>query len=135
MSIIGIKNTLEIFGKYDIRYVLFKKESPLAYLLMNNAGWIRTERESRGLSQANLARFLAISQPKLSQWETGKAIASEDEAARIKQVLAEFDTALKGNQLPSGIRPRSKRRSAQRLQFHVTKRSAPALRPPALDAG
>ena len=39
LDAIGVKNTLEIFSKYNIRYVLFKRESPVAYLLMNNAGW------------------------------------------------------------------------------------------------
>ena len=39
LDAIGVKNTLEIFSKYNIRYVLFKKESPISYLLMHNAGW------------------------------------------------------------------------------------------------
>ena len=39
LDAIGVKNALEILDKYNIRYVLFRRESPLTYLLMHNAGW------------------------------------------------------------------------------------------------
>ncbi len=39
LDALGIKNTLEILNKYHIRYVLFPRESSVAYLLMNNTGW------------------------------------------------------------------------------------------------
>ncbi len=39
LDAMGGKNTLEVLDKYRIRYVLYKRESPLAYLLMHNAGW------------------------------------------------------------------------------------------------
>lgn len=77
---------------------------------MSTSGWIRAEREARGLSQANLSRLLGISQPKLSQWETGKAQPSDGESARIRQILQTFDASLESGHLPTAIRPRSKRR-------------------------
>ncbi len=39
LDAMGIKHTLEILDKYHIRYVLYKQESPVAYLLMHNSGW------------------------------------------------------------------------------------------------
>jgi hypothetical protein len=39
LDALGIKNTLEILDKYQIRYVLYPQESPVAYLLLHNAGW------------------------------------------------------------------------------------------------
>jgi hypothetical protein len=39
LDAIGIKNTLGVLDKYHIRYVLFPRESPVAYLLMHTAGW------------------------------------------------------------------------------------------------
>ena len=39
LDALGVKNTLEILDKYRIRYVLFKQESQVAYLLMHNPGW------------------------------------------------------------------------------------------------
>lgn len=39
LDALGIKDTLEILKKYHVRYVLFPKQSPVAYLLMNNTGW------------------------------------------------------------------------------------------------
>ena len=39
LDAIGIKNTLEVLDKYSIRYVLYKQQSPVAYLLMRNPGW------------------------------------------------------------------------------------------------
>ncbi len=39
LDAIGIKNTLGIFDKYHIRYVLFAQESPVAYLVMHTPGW------------------------------------------------------------------------------------------------
>lgn len=77
---------------------------------MRKTGWIRRDRESRGLSQANLARLLNISQPVLSQWETGKAVPSEREEQAIRRTFAEFDQQLARGKLPSAIRPRSRRR-------------------------
>lgn len=85
--------------------------------------WIRREREARGLSQANLARLLSISQPKLSQWETGKANPSDADESRIKAVLSSFDATVQSGTLPEEIRPRSKRRIAR-----VQNGDGPALR-------
>jgi hypothetical protein len=39
LNAIGIDNTVDVLNKYGIRYVLFRKESPIAYLLMNTTGW------------------------------------------------------------------------------------------------
>ena len=39
LDLMGGKQSLEILDKYQIRYVLYTKESPLAYLLVHNAGW------------------------------------------------------------------------------------------------
>jgi len=39
LDALGITNTLEILDKYGIRYVLFRRESAVAYLLMHNPGW------------------------------------------------------------------------------------------------
>jgi len=39
LDAIGVKNTLGILDKYRIRYVLFKQQSPVAYLLMHSSGW------------------------------------------------------------------------------------------------
>ena len=39
LDALGVKNTLEILNKYNIRYVLFSKDSAVAYLLRNNSGW------------------------------------------------------------------------------------------------
>ena len=39
LDAMGGKNTLELLDKYRIRYVLYKQESPVGYLLMHNPGW------------------------------------------------------------------------------------------------
>jgi hypothetical protein len=39
LDAMGGKNSLELFDKYSIRYVLYQQDSPLAYLLMHNANW------------------------------------------------------------------------------------------------
>lgn len=39
LDALGIKNTLEILDKYRVRYVLFPRQSPVAYLLMHNTAW------------------------------------------------------------------------------------------------
>jgi hypothetical protein len=39
LDALGIDKTLEVLDKYHIRYVLFRKHTPVAYLLMHNAGW------------------------------------------------------------------------------------------------
>jgi len=39
LDAMGGKNTLELLDKYRIRYVLYKQESPVTYLLMHNTGW------------------------------------------------------------------------------------------------
>ena len=39
LDAMGGENTLEVLNKYDIRYVLYKRKSPVAYLLMHNPGW------------------------------------------------------------------------------------------------
>jgi len=39
LDIMGLKNSLELLRKHDIRYVLFAREKPLTYLLRNSAGW------------------------------------------------------------------------------------------------
>jgi hypothetical protein len=35
----GIKNTLGILDRYRIRYVLYRQQSPIAYLLMHTPEW------------------------------------------------------------------------------------------------
>ena len=39
LDAIGVKNTLEVLDKYRVRYVLFARESPLAYLMTHTPGW------------------------------------------------------------------------------------------------
>ena len=39
LDIMGLKNSLELLRKHDIRYVLFAREKPLTYLLRNSSGW------------------------------------------------------------------------------------------------
>lgn len=39
LDAIGIKNTLSVLNKYGIRYVLYAKDSPVAYLLRNTPSW------------------------------------------------------------------------------------------------
>src|ERR1017187_1055 len=39
LDIMGVKRPLELFDKYHIRYVLYEKDTPLAYLLLHNPGW------------------------------------------------------------------------------------------------
>ena len=39
LDAMGVKNTLEILDKYHIRYVLYRQESGVAYLLLHNSGW------------------------------------------------------------------------------------------------
>ncbi len=39
LDALDMKNTLAILQKYDIRYVLFRRQSPLAYLLSNTQSW------------------------------------------------------------------------------------------------
>jgi hypothetical protein len=39
LDAMGLNNTLAILDKYNIRYVLYKQDSAMAYFLMNNAGW------------------------------------------------------------------------------------------------
>ena len=71
---------------------------------------IRKERDKRGLSQANLARLLSMSQPKLSQWETGKCEPSANQLEGVWAALAKFDAAISSGDLPNAIRPRSTKR-------------------------
>lgn len=39
LDAMGVKNTLEILDKYHIRYVLYREESGVAYLLLHHSGW------------------------------------------------------------------------------------------------
>ena len=39
LDIMGLKNSLELLRKHNIRYVLFAREKPLTYLLRNSRGW------------------------------------------------------------------------------------------------
>jgi hypothetical protein len=39
LGLIGLHNSLAVLNKYNIRYILFRKDSPLAYLLMHTSGW------------------------------------------------------------------------------------------------
>ncbi|MFZ0313664.1 MAG: hypothetical protein WAL85_13230 [Candidatus Korobacteraceae bacterium] len=39
LDAMGVKNTLEILDKYHIRYVLYRRDSGVAYLLLHNSGW------------------------------------------------------------------------------------------------
>jgi hypothetical protein len=36
---ISLTNTLEVFDKYNIRYVFLPKDDPVIYLLRNTPGW------------------------------------------------------------------------------------------------
>jgi hypothetical protein len=39
LDAMGVKRTFEVLDKYDVRYVLFEKETPLSYLLAHNTNW------------------------------------------------------------------------------------------------
>jgi hypothetical protein len=39
LDAMGVKNTLEILDKYHVRYVLYRQESGVAYLLLHNSEW------------------------------------------------------------------------------------------------
>jgi len=39
LDAMGVKNTLESLDKYHVRYVLYRQESGVAYLLLHNSGW------------------------------------------------------------------------------------------------
>ena len=39
LDAMGVKNSLEILDKYQIQYVLYTKDRPLAYLLLHTPGW------------------------------------------------------------------------------------------------
>lgn len=39
LDAMGVKRPMEIFDKYHIRYVLYGKDKPLAYLLLHTPGW------------------------------------------------------------------------------------------------
>jgi len=39
LEMMGLKNSLDLLGKYHIRYVLFGRDKPLAYLLRNSPQW------------------------------------------------------------------------------------------------
>jgi hypothetical protein len=39
LDAMGVKHPLEMLDKYHIRYVLYTKEAPLAYLLLHSPGW------------------------------------------------------------------------------------------------
>jgi hypothetical protein len=39
LDAMGVKHPLEILDKYHIKYVLYRKDSPLAYLLIHGNGW------------------------------------------------------------------------------------------------
>jgi hypothetical protein len=39
LDALGIKRPLEVLDKYHIRYVLFTKDTPLAYLLLHSSAW------------------------------------------------------------------------------------------------
>lgn len=45
LDAMGVKNTLEILDKYHIRYVLYRQESGVAYLLLHNSGWTARYRD------------------------------------------------------------------------------------------
>ena len=59
--------------------------------LMSNGDWIRAERERRYLSQAKMAKFLAIPQYILSGWETGKDIILEGDLGTMQKFFLDFD--------------------------------------------
>ena len=42
LDVLDMKDTLAILKKYDVRYVLFRRQSPLAYLLSHTPGWKQT---------------------------------------------------------------------------------------------
>jgi hypothetical protein len=39
LDLVQLRGSLAILDKYQIRYVLFRKQSPLSYLLQHNSGW------------------------------------------------------------------------------------------------
>ena len=42
LDVLDMKDALAILKKYDVRYVLFRRQSPLAYLLSHTRGWKQT---------------------------------------------------------------------------------------------
>lgn len=59
----------------------------------------RLERQSLGLSQANIARVSHIKQAKISAWELGKIELSLDEISKVQDVVSE----VKKGSIPEGI--------------------------------
>jgi len=51
--------------------------------------WIRLKRKAAKLSQAKLGAAVAVSQVKVSLWETAKQVPREDELSRLREVLGE----------------------------------------------
>jgi len=52
------------------------------------AGWMREERLSRNLTQAQLAQMLNVSPAAIASWESGARTAKPTTVARLKQILA-----------------------------------------------
>jgi type I restriction enzyme M protein len=61
---------------------------------MSQQEWIRTGRKDLGLSQGALGEKIDVSQVQVSQWETGKAEPSSEQAAKLAELF--------GNPAPKG---------------------------------
>lgn len=60
---------------------------------------MRTAREARGWTQAELAAQLEVSQSTISFWENGVEIPSLEHQVRLVQAMPEILTALAGQEL------------------------------------
>ena len=54
---------------------------------MSQQEWIRTGRKALGLSQGALGEKIGVTQVQVSQWETGKAEPSSEQAERLKELF------------------------------------------------
>jgi transcriptional regulator with XRE-family HTH domain len=64
-------------------------------------------RKLRGLTQAELAERLSVSQPIIARWENGKARPNEGSLTRIAEALGTtVEALLSGDQDPYGPQPR-----------------------------
>jgi len=56
------------------------------------ANRIRDRRSTSGLSQTDLANRLSVSQPLVSQWETGKATPDSKQLTKLQEILGGITT-------------------------------------------
>jgi transcriptional regulator with XRE-family HTH domain len=66
------------------------------------AAWIASARKEKNLSQGRLAEEVGVSQPQISQWETGKSAPSEAQLAKLHGILGKPKARRAAAPPPSG---------------------------------